>query len=129
MTSLTDLDELIEAVDDGAEGYIYTIKLRRSDGKMYWYVGSVSSGIRGLKKRIRSHKRLNGECSAPVKINGREMLLGKRDDIRKSEYEFVSVEDVSPVSDNNPRYLREIERQRAIDVALENKTRNVLGGK
>lgn len=120
---------ILRAVDSGAEGYVYTIKLRRSDDKLYWYVGSVSSGIDGLKKRIRSHKRLNGECSAPVKINGREVLLGKRDDVRRQEYEFIAVEEVTPVEDDAPRHLREIERRKALEIALEHDTKNVLGGK
>lgn len=123
------VSSLIDAVDTQAEGYVYVIKLRRSDDKMYYYIGSVSSGVDGLKKRMQSHRRLNGECSAPVCVNGREVLLGKRDEIRKGEYEFVELQEVFPVYDDAERHIREIERRKAVEVALDEKTTNVLGGK
>lgn len=123
------LGVLLEALDQEAEGYVYVIKLRRSDNKLYYYVGSVTSGIKGLKKRMRSHNRLNGECSAPVRVNGREVLLGKRDDVRKAEYEFLGVESIEPVYNDENRHIREIERRKSIEVALDKNTKNVLGGK
>lgn len=123
------LSVLLEALDKQAEGYVYVIKLRRSDEKLFYYVGSVTSGIDGLKKRMRSHERLNGECSAPVRVNGREVLLGKRDDVRKGEYEFVGVEEIEPVYNDEKRHIRELERKKAVEVAFDRDTTNVLGGK
>lgn len=124
-----DMSALLSALDEDAEGYVYVIKLRRSDDKMYYYVGSVTSGLSGLKKRIQSHQRLNGECSAPVNVNGREVLLGKRDDVRRDEYTFLSVESIEPVYESSDRHIRELERQKSIATALKRQTKNVLGGK
>jgi len=129
MTTASDFEMLLDALDQNAEGYVYVIKLRRSDDKLYYYIGSVTSGLDGLKKRIQSHCRLNGECSAPVRVNGTEVLLGKRDDVRKGEYEFVSVEEIEPVYTSRDRHIRELERQKSMDVAFEHGTKNVLGGK
>lgn len=122
----------VEIEDFPHDAYIYVLKCRRkADGETYYYVGQTTD----LKTRLRKHVDYNGDFAGPVPAGDEADVMAPSDE---AKYEIITVEELdcivrrheyssAPEWDFTAR-LRELERQKAYEVARKYDTTNVLGG-
>lgn len=103
-----------------SESYVYILRIKRSDGEVFYYVGSTSSSP---EKRIKRHMTDKTCRTMPVERDGVEVL----GDTSMDTYTIVGVEDIVPVESSNKERLLEKEREIAYRVAIEKGTTNVTG--
>lgn len=109
--------------DPEAYGHVYVINYWREKTKdIYKYVGCTTD----LEKRLMAHKADNQLIEAPVDYEGKEHLV-----TTDSEYEFAGIDEVIPVEETARPMARlyAVEKRIMLEIALENDTVHVLGGK
>lgn len=128
--------------DPDAEAYVYVLELDRlSDSSTWFYVGQTVRDFSELPGYVREHAR-KFDRSRAVTHDGEEILLGDHTYSMVPKgvtHHVVDVERVVPISgtdleslddsDAESCYIDEIERRTAYEVALNQETTNVLGGK
>lgn len=121
----------VDGFERGADAYVYAVALyRRMDGSRWYYVGQTTGGETGLESRLKKHVR--GEMTKTVQRDGLNILDSPLQEDTRDEYVVVGISRAEPVTVTQPSLLRarvlEREREMAYEMALENKTTNVLGG-
>jgi len=119
--------------DKEADHHIYTLRMKRIiDDEEYYYVGSTPD----VEQRMEIHKRRNGDFSKPTVsfITGEDVMLGKDHklssdiDIRLIDvYSMYKIEGESKFHFNGR--IRQKERVKALEIAIDKNTVNVLGGR
>ncbi|KAB1198118.1 MULTISPECIES: hypothetical protein [Haloferax] len=157
-TSYEEFISEVPGFQGAADAYVYAIELlRNSDDSIWYYVGQshADNGENGLKNRIRSHTSGFNEARTIVRHDD-EILLGRTktsayrppsdsdshrvigvERVESLFLENIEVEAPNEYWEENMDYpsshftcvVDEMERRVAFEVAIENNTTNVLGGK
>lgn len=128
--------------DPDAESYVYVLELtRKSDSSTWFYVGKREGQLAALQSRIRTHASEFTQ-SRTVEFGPAEILVGNHNysvDLQGATHQVVDIERLVSISgetlaaleDSTAEscYVSEVERRTAYEVAIENDTTNVLGGK
>jgi len=128
-------------VQPSASGWIYTLKVvRQSDKAEFFYVGKAQGYFQQFASRVQSHFNGTSRMTAVanteygnVQVTEHQSQTYGIDKPEMKAVEIVSVENLRK-SPNEPVRLfkcrvREAERRRSYEVAVEHGTTDVLGGK
>lgn len=122
--------ESMESYDDDADSYVYVVELERDDGEIFFYVGMTID----IFDRMRSHVSNPAKRHTPIAGPEHEYLMSV--DFGDEIYDFNCVVEVESYSkreiqfeDNFKEFVREQERKRSFELAIEHDTTNILGGR
>lgn len=134
-------EEISTYFDPDADSWVYVVLTERStDGKEFYYVGTVTATWRGLRHRIQSHFNGSGPTTGPAETeHGPASVSHHREDRMSVDLpDFVATEIVASKSmyrqcgesgDDFYGRVKDMERRVAFDIARVHDTVNVIGGK
>lgn len=96
-----------------SEHYVYTLKIKRSDGEIFWYVGESNR----IESRIVEHIEKK-RVKYPNKSGNSQ---------KDGDYSVLSVVELIPVDDRSEAL--KVESERAHELCLEYYTTNIMGGR
>lgn len=141
-----------DCMPDNADAYIYVLKLFRIDDKeIFYYVGSIGLGSRRgfnlLADRIEKHILDKGDFAGIYNRTTQSYIdrtleylikdvskleLQKIDDAGFNLIEIYDIEGLNMIADEDKKLfdyrVRNEERKKFLEIAIENNTYNVLGG-